>query len=414
MGAVADDGSLSARAEPSLDGDADVHGARSSQSLRRLTAPNGQLSDAVIRRTPADCRGCVVRSIRDISGSASELPPPPGSGRGCSDYASGWSGTSHPISGCTQTVALTSPAMWADDRAAAEQRTPTRHCMSPVRGMGARRGPSRPARRRCGSVHGRERFRTPNCISRCWKAVALAAPALWARSQPLPKHSSSSVRKGVPPLQSGGSRLQTWSGAHAANFFDSVDLEPLEPYPGSTSKPWKARHRSCGRTVAPRLGNVAQGQGPCRDCGLEATHRALRLDEVVATDVMAKAGLEPLAPFPGVDAPWRCRHLPCGAEVAPSYSNIKRGQGGCVQCAGQAAALRFRMPEKEATMVFVEAGLRPLDEYPGSSLLWRATHTCGGTVSPTLSNVRAGRGICRYCNSAFPFASEADGPVLDW
>lgn len=201
---------------------------------------------------------------------------------------------------------------------------------------------------------------------------------------------------------------QTWTGADAASFFDSVDLEPLEPYPGSTSKPWKARHRPCGRTVAPRLGNVVQGQGPCRDCGLEATHRALRLDDVVATDLMAKAGLEALTPFPGVDAPWRCRHLPCGAEVAPSYSNVKRGQGGCVRCASQAAALRLRMPEKEAAMVFVEAGLQPRVKYPGSSVPWSATHTCGRVVSPTLANVRAGRGICRYCNSAFPFASEAD------
>ncbi|WP_156697945.1 hypothetical protein [Nocardioides sp. Leaf285] len=66
------------------------------------------------------------------------------------------------------------------------------------------------------------------------------------------------------------------------------------------------------------------------------------------------------------------------------------------------------MPEEEAMVVFIEAGLRPLDEYPGSSLPWKATHTCGGIVSPTLGNVRAGRGICRYCNSAFPFASEAD------
>lgn len=201
---------------------------------------------------------------------------------------------------------------------------------------------------------------------------------------------------------------RTWSDEEAVAYFDLVGLEPLELYPGSSTTPWRSRHRTCGRIVSPRLGNIAQGQGPCRECGLEATHRALRLDDTVARRLMQEAGLDPISPFPGADKPWRCRHLKCGTEVSPSYSNVKRGQGGCVQCAARAAALRLRMPENVAVAVFVGAGLQPLEEYPGSMRPWGATHTCGGVVSPTLSNVRAGRGICRYCNSSFPFAGEAD------
>jgi hypothetical protein len=66
------------------------------------------------------------------------------------------------------------------------------------------------------------------------------------------------------------------------------------------------------------------------------------------------------------------------------------------------------MPDEQAIAVFTSAGLTPLEGYPGSSKPWVARHLCGREVSPTLSNVRTGRGICRYCNSAFPYAGEAD------
>ena len=201
---------------------------------------------------------------------------------------------------------------------------------------------------------------------------------------------------------------RTWSEAEATSFVLAIGLDPLEPYPGSVSKPWRVRHRTCGRDVSPRLGNLAQGQGACRLCGQEATHRALKLADEDAGLLMRRAGLQPQSPFPGVDSPWPCRHQPCGEVVSPTYSNIKRGQGGCLRCAARAASLRLRMPDEQAIAVFTSAGLTPLEGYPGSSKPWVARHLCGREVSPTLSNVRTGRGICRYCNSAFPYAGEAD------
>lgn len=199
-----------------------------------------------------------------------------------------------------------------------------------------------------------------------------------------------------------------WTPVDAVAFLASVGLEPLEPFPGSSSKPWKCRHIACGRVVAPRLGNIANGQGACRECGLEATHQALQLDPTAAASLMRTAGLEPLDPYPGVDARWRCRHEACGTEVHPTYSNIKAGQGGCAKCAAEAASVRLRMAEEDAVEVFAMAGLTPIEPYPGSMRPWRAQHSCGGTVSPTLSNVRVGKGICRYCNSSFPFGGRAD------
>lgn len=200
---------------------------------------------------------------------------------------------------------------------------------------------------------------------------------------------------------------RSWTKEQARRFFEACGLEPLEEYPGSSTQPWRARHMRCGRIVSPRLGNLAQGQGACRECGQQAAHRAQRLEDELAGRLMRERGLQPIGPFPGVDAPWECVHESCGRRVTPSYTNIKRGQGGCTWCAREAASVRLRMPESQAAATFLAAGLEPLVPYPGSVRPWSARHLCGRVVSPTLSNVRAGHGICRYCNSAFPFAGPA-------
>lgn len=198
-----------------------------------------------------------------------------------------------------------------------------------------------------------------------------------------------------------------WSAESAEMYFRSHGLEPLQPYPGSTTIPWRARHATCGEVVTPRLGNLAAGQGPCRECGQEAAHTAQRLNHDDAAALMRRAGLEPLGPFPGVDRPWRCRHVRCGREASPTYTNTKRGQGGCRFCAAQDASTRLRLPEPAARAIMNRFNLEPLDPYPGNRRPWRCRHACGRTVTPTLSNVTAGRGICRYCNSAFPYAGPA-------
>lgn len=66
------------------------------------------------------------------------------------------------------------------------------------------------------------------------------------------------------------------------------------------------------------------------------------------------------------------------------------------------------MPEEDAREIMRSRGLEPQEPYPGSGRPWRCTHTCGRSVTPTLSNIRAGRGLCRYCNSDFPY----DGPAV--
>jgi len=132
------------------------------------------------------------------------------------------------------------------------------------------------------------------------------------------------------------------------------------------------------------------------------------LDEDVARAMMERADLQPLVPFPGVDHPWLCIHTPCGSETSPSYTNIKRGQGGCTPCGDRILADLFRMPEDEARKLMLAQGLEPLEPYVNTRTPWRSRHTCGKVVSPTLGNVAQGFGICRYCNSTFPY----DGPAI--
>tara|TARA_R110002051_G_scaffold60546_9_gene110977 strand:+ start:82949 stop:84382 length:1434 start_codon:yes stop_codon:yes gene_type:complete len=206
--------------------------------------------------------------------------------------------------------------------------------------------------------------------------------------------------------QANGHRL--WTAETAWQFMLDAGLTPLEPYPGSSSRNWRARHDQCGREVSPRLGNIAQGQGPCRDCGQEAAHKKFMLDEDIARALMIQAGLEPLVAFPGVDHPWPSVHVECGRETSPSYTNIKRGQGGCNHCGSRVLADIFRMPGEQARVIMLEHGLEPLVPYVNSRTPWLSAHSCGRMVSPTLGNVSQGRGVCRYCNSSFPF----DGPAI--
>jgi hypothetical protein len=200
---------------------------------------------------------------------------------------------------------------------------------------------------------------------------------------------------------------RTWDAVSAQAFMESLGLTPLEPWPGGSSRPWSARHDACGRPVSPRLGNLAAGQGPCNHCGHEAGKRKMMLDDSDAEAMMRRAGLHPISPFPGVDKPWLCIHIDCGKQTSPTYTNIKRGQGGCSPCGDLVLARLFRMPEQNARDLMLEQGLEPLEPYVNSNTPWRCRHTCGREVTPRLSTASRGLGICRYCNSAFPF----DGPA---
>ncbi|MGY1583252.1 hypothetical protein [Streptomyces sp. MN13] len=118
-------------------------------------------------------------------------------------------------------------------------------------------------------------------------------------------------------------------------------------------------------------------------------------------EIMREAGLEPLVPYPGTGVPWKSVHTACGREVTPRLGNIRKGQFGCLYCAG-----RFVDPEAAAE-VMRAAGLRPLEPYPGSDRKWRCVHEpCGREVTPRYVRINGGGGPCRFCSRSAPVTAE--------
>ncbi|MFJ6934623.1 RNA polymerase sigma factor [Streptomyces globosus] len=112
-------------------------------------------------------------------------------------------------------------------------------------------------------------------------------------------------------------------------------------------------------------------------------------DEAAA--VMRKAGFEPLEPYPGSNARWRCRCITCSKEVMPRYGTAKKGHG-CRYCAGQVVS-----PEAALT-VMRERGLEPIGAYPGATKKWAYTClTCGHEGITTYHSVKSQASGCIVC-----------------
>jgi len=143
----------------------------------------------------------------------------------------------------------------------------------------------------------------------------------------------------------------------------------------------------CEKEVTPTIGSIRNGGG-CKYCAPNAP-----VDPDEAGAAMLAAGLKPLEDYPGVNTPWRCRCLKCEREVTPTLSNIRRGNGGCKYCAPNAP-----VDPAEAAAEMREAGLEPLEDYPGTGKPWRCRCLkCEKEVTPVLGSIRSGRGGCKYC-----------------
>ena len=125
--------------------------------------------------------------------------------------------------------------------------------------------------------------------------------------------------------------------------------------------------------------------------------RRLTKEEAVA--IMRAAELEPLEPYPGSGAPWRCRCLQCGNVGHPRLSGIRSGrQGGCKPCGYARNARESRMPEDQAVGEMRAAGLEPTEPYPGSNKPWQCRCLeCGTVGAPMLASIRQGQGGCKPC-----------------
>ena len=113
---------------------------------------------------------------------------------------------------------------------------------------------------------------------------------------------------------------------------------------------------------------------------------------------MRKAQLKPLEPYKSALSKWKCLHIPCGEVVYPKYNWIQQGQGGCRTCRYIKSGNANRMPEIEAIAIMLKAKLQPLVPYTNSATKWLSTCLrCGGSASPTLSDIQGGHGGCLPC-----------------
>lgn len=106
----------------------------------------------------------------------------------------------------------------------------------------------------------------------------------------------------------------------------TVHLKPLVPFQNGRTK-WKCECLICGKIVYQSYNSMQQGYGPCGYCA----GKVVDADE--ALSLMQSAGLKPLDPYSKALDRWRCECQNCGRTVYPTYSAIKKGQGGCRFCA---------------------------------------------------------------------------------
>ncbi|MGI8335213.1 hypothetical protein ACRYCC_35135 [Actinomadura scrupuli] len=109
---------------------------------------------------------------------------------------------------------------------------------------------------------------------------------------------------------------------------------------------------------------------------------------------MREAKLEPLVEYPGGAAPWKCVCLGCERIVTPSYGSVRSGQRGCKFCA------QVRVDPEAAADVMRDAGLEPMEPYPGQNKApWRCRCLgCGAIVSPRYNTIQQGTALgCNRC-----------------
>ncbi|MFB6518737.1 hypothetical protein [Streptomyces sp. NPDC056401] len=175
-------------------------------------------------------------------------------------------------------------------------------------------------------------------------------------------------------------------------------LEPLDPYPGGNHRRWRCRCLQCGEICHPTRGNVWKGQGGCIPCGKIRSAISRTTDAGAAALEMLAAFLEPLDEFPGLDHPWRSRHLVCGLEVRPRLAHIRQGRVGCLECGFASTRAKQLGDPVQAASDMLAAGYKPQEDYPGAGHPWKCVHMpCGRVVNAKLQAIRAGHGCCSGC-----------------
>ncbi len=112
-----------------------------------------------------------------------------------------------------------------------------------------------------------------------------------------------------------------------ASRYLAKGLKLLVDYNYDNTQPLKSQCVKCKRIVEPALQSIRKSASGCKYCA------GTYVDAEEAHNFMISMGFEPLTKYTGTDSPWKCRHIICGTTCEPTYGTIKRGRGGCRNCA---------------------------------------------------------------------------------
>jgi hypothetical protein len=117
------------------------------------------------------------------------------------------------------------------------------------------------------------------------------------------------------------------SQQQAQQIYKKSGMKLLETYKFVNSQSLKCQCLKCNRIVKRPLASVKRNKNGCGYC----VGTMVEPKEAVA--FMISSGYKPKVPYPGTDTPWETEHLVCGRICKPTYGTIKRGGGGCRNCA---------------------------------------------------------------------------------
>lgn len=213
----------------------------------------------------------------------------------------------------------------------------------------------------------------------------------------------------------------------AAAIMRKAKLEPLEEYPGATTK-WKCRCLGCQKVVYPKYNMIQSGQGGCRDCGylksgkkIKAAHAEgkfskvrIRRNEDDAVKELKKIGRLPLEPYVNTSTPWLSKCIKCGTVGRPALSALLSRGNSCQECGRQRTNDSKKMSQEEVIEVFRVAGVQLLEPYPYSSTqpLKCKCLRCKRFVYPSYSNAKKHKEGCKHCAGTYVDPADAKNLMI--
>lgn len=209
----------------------------------------------------------------------------------------------------------------------------------------------------------------------------------------------------------GGCRSCGLKAAHARKYGDraaaavevmsAAGLEPLEPYPGTTSW-WNCRCGRCGETVRTKHDKVKQGAYGCAACSYRLRGLKRRVPSADAFAEMQAAGFEPLEPYVGSHTPWRSRCQDCRQQSTPTLASVRHQNTGCRYCNKPTHEAEDAVERMQAV------GLQPLEPFVAAHAPWRVLCLdCGRESAPRLSKVLLRGKVCKWCSGKAVEPSDA-------